>query len=149
MLISVLSGRNGLLLRQVLSSSLNLKLNPEVGKDFEYQEVSFRSDAMQAIVWMLDEWPNRFVDVFKSSNFTRSRFSEDISEVPYWLASVVNDNLNCSLFVHSEEEIEAAIAHLRQSNPDVSWQSLSHLLDIGRDAAKIALHRWRLRQISL
>jgi hypothetical protein len=141
-LVGAISGRHGSKLRTELSATLGLVLRVEEGKDFEYQGADYRADAMLSVAWILDAWPQRFIDLCDRANFTRSRFAESMSHVPNWVATIVDENLNCSLYTYSNAEIEAAVHYLLKKESEVSWQSLSDLLGIGRDAAKIALKRW-------
>lgn len=144
-LVGAISGRNGGRLRQVLSKLLQIQLDPDKGKDFEYQNVQYRFNLMLCIVWLLNRWPERFCEICAEARFTRSRFSEDYQELPFWIWSVIDNKLNFSSVTHSPEEVDSALRYLVVSGQTISWQSLGSILGLKKDSAKFVLNRWMAR----
>lgn len=145
-LVGALGGRNGGRLREILGELLKLPLSPDHGMDFEYQNVQFRLHLMLCIIWILQKWPERFCEVCSEAKFTRSRFSETYSEVPFWVMSVIDDHLNTASVSHSYEEVESAIGWLQLNGELVCWRSLGDLLGLKRDSAKSAINMWMSKE---
>ena len=144
-IVGALGGRNGGRLRHELGILLHLPLSPDKGKDFEYQSAQFRLNLMLTVVWLLKKWPERFCEVCSEAGFTRSRFSETYSEVPFWVMSVIDEHLNTAAVSHSYEEVESAVKWLQANGELVCWKSLGNLLGLKRDSAKSALKMWMVQ----
>lgn len=144
-LIGVICGRNGLRLRQVLSDNLNVRIESEPHKDFEYQEATVRLKLLLAAMWMLKGWPDQFLQVCSSAHFTRSRLTDYFPTLPFWLSSVVDEHLDTRPYLPSTVEVVEAGNYLTTHNQDVTCMSLGELLDLKRDVARSALKTWQLQ----
>lgn len=144
-LIGVISGRNGMRLRQVLSKILGMKLESVLHKDFEYQETSVRLKLLLATMWMLEDWPNQFLQLCSSAHFTRSRLTDYFPSIPFWLASVVDRHLDTRPYLPGVGEIVEAGNYLIAHSMNVTSMSLAELLNLKRDVARRAHKIWQLQ----
>lgn len=144
-LVGVISGRNGLRLREVLSKTLNVRIEPVPHKDFEYQEATVRLKLLLAAMWMLKDWPDRFLRVCSSAHFTRSRLTDYFPTMPFWLASVVDEHLDTRPYLPSAGEVVEAGNYLMAHNRNVTCTSLGELLNLRRDVSSSALKTWKLQ----
>ncbi|WP_350310416.1 TniQ family protein [Pseudomonas sp. ME-P-057] len=141
-LVALIIGRNGRQLRKVLQDTIRLEIVPVPRRDFEYQPIEVRLNCMLAVVWMLEEWPDRFICIINTAKLTRSRLTDADAYVPFWLSSVTDAFFNHGPIVPSEKEMLAAISYLIKSNRGICWQDLADITGLKRDAARRALKRW-------
>lgn len=145
-LVSVIRGRNGLRLRQLLSRAIGVDLGQfalRSGLDFEYLTAAERLIFLLTVTWLMEEWPVRFVAMCTEANFTRSRLAEEVSALPFWLAQVADDFLDNRQLLPSKQEVVSACAYLISVRQDVSPQALGGLMGLSRDSAKSAYKLWK------
>lgn len=144
-LVSVINGRNGLRLRQLLSRSIGVDIGQgasRLGLDFEYLPAAERLNLLLAVIWLMEGWPARFVAICTEASFTRSRLAEEVSALPFWLAQVADHFLDNRLVLPSREEVISACTYLLSSQQEVSPQSLGSLMGLSKDSAKTAYRIW-------
>lgn len=145
-LVSVIHGRSGLRLRQVLSKAIGIDLsqNPSsAGLDFEYLTPSERLNLLLAVIWLLEGWPTRFVAMCTEASFTRSRLAEEVSSLPFWLAQAADEYLDSRLILPCRQEVISACSYLISTGHVVSPQALGSLLGISKNGAKAAYKQWQ------
>ena len=93
-----------------------------------------RIDAKNRLILMalvsewLRGWPAAFVESCERTGLTASDIYRDMPQVPYWLASVVEESLNRSTYSPTLPEIRNAIAYLRRCELAVNKTNVSRLL---------------------
>lgn len=148
-LVGIICGRHGSRIRKIVGDTLDVVIEPIPQLDFEYQNATQRMKILLAAMWMLGSWPHRFLQVCRQAHFTRSRLTDSLPNLPFWLACVVDEHLDARTYIANEIEIGAAIAYLAGHYQSITWQSLGELLGLTRDVAKGALKAWEshLREI--
>jgi hypothetical protein len=142
-LLGAIAGRHGGRVRAALSERIGLCIETEPHLDFEYQSVLVRFNLLTAGLWLVLDWPSRFLKVFQEAGFTRSRFFDSLHLHPYWLQSQVALHMDTRPYLPSTEEVAAAANHLVTQNIGVTTDSLGALMGIKRDVARKALMLWR------
>lgn len=151
-LIHTLSGCHGHRLRQALGAQLGVTLRvassgPRV--EFEHLEAVERLTLMLTTFWLLEDWPERFVSVCLEAGFTRSRMAENVHDLPFWLASVADEYLDCRPYLPNEREVIAVGNYLYAHKEPVSAASLGSMLGLARDSAGLAWRIWQQRTCPL
>lgn len=147
-LVRVIMGRHGQRLRQQLSKILGVAIDAHSlaqHAEFEYLSAIERLKLLLSVVWLLEDWPKRFVAICTEVRFTRSRLAEDVGALPFWLADVANEYLDCRPYLPTECEVIAAGNYLRGRGQLVSTATLGNLLGLSKDSAGGAWRLWRLQ----
>jgi TniQ len=79
---------------------------------FEELTISDREVMLEFGWWLCEDWPTRFVEVFKTGRVLAWTFSVREVGRPYWIDCVVSEHLNKRLYRPSEEEVRSAAAWL-------------------------------------
>lgn len=106
------------------------ELSGSRAKAFERIFIPDQAKLIEKAVWLLDEWPERFVDVCRRQNILSSPLLHDLVDAPFWYWDVVIWELYRPDRVVSEEEIRAAIAYMEGHGMQVNQQRLSRLLGV-------------------
>lgn len=144
-LCALINGRHGQRILQKLIAAIDFQVEFSEKKshtEFEYLSIKDRLNLQMMVSWLLVDWPKRFVDLCQSGRLTRSRISENVDFLPFWLADVVNEFLDGRLYFLSESEIEQAMNHLEKHGSKMTPFALAELLGLGRDGANIAWGKW-------
>ena len=89
-----------------------------------------RLNILIAVLYYLQDWPNKFLDLVKNTTFTVSSFKKGTGEMPFWLRTVVYEHLNAKPRAMSDEEIMTGIKYLQKKNPSFSMSELARLLGV-------------------
>lgn len=98
---------------------------------FESLSVATRHKLLVSALWLLDEWPDRFLRTATDCRLTQSRILKSES-LPFWFESAVRLNLGAGHSSGSAEEAKHAAAYLAKRGA-VSGQAVGRLLG-SRDA---------------
>ncbi|WP_373275388.1 TniQ family protein [Pandoraea commovens] len=148
-LISAIGGHHGQRLRRWLGDTFHCCFNPQCSAnhiEFERLGASERLRLLLAAVWLLNDWPSRFVEMCAECEFTRSRLAEQVSALPFWLASVADEYLDNRHYMPNADEIFSAGSYLRAHCQSVTPRTLGALLDLSRDCASTAWRTWLERR---
>lgn len=108
-----------------------LSINP---KDFanirtvEDLPVMSRVSLYRIIHWLLEEWPERFLNVCIKNKIYRSILEKDFKESPFWYGSMIEQHLYRPNYIRSEEEVMSAINYLKARNCVLSEKRISKTL---------------------
>lgn len=96
-LLKIFTGNRQIYLKAQVKLSEKLGLNyrtPISGCKFRYETLSIpeRTIAQKMAFWVIEDWPIRFIDFFKSINIHSSDLLRDFDNVPYWYWSIVYEN---------------------------------------------------------
>lgn len=97
-------------------------------KCFEQRDVRERHILMCCAVWLLLEWPRRFVDVCKELELSSAYILVDFHDVPFWFSSVVDDELFHGQYSPAEEELRGAARWLSRQGLKPTIAAVSRLL---------------------
>lgn len=99
-------------------------------ESFEYLTLKQRLSTLIAIFYYLQDWPDKFINLVKGTTFTLSAFSDDIEKSPFWLSSVVTQNLSLRQYSLTDEEIVSATNYLKSHQVSFTKSQLANLLGI-------------------
>lgn len=80
-------------LRQLMIGMAALGTFPDHNGSFERLGVGARLQRLQAAVKLADDWPTRFLDYCEQVKKPYAAFARDTAEIPYWLASVLRQQV--------------------------------------------------------
>ena len=127
------------ILKLFMSKSYGPKLCRGVGMDFSSmsQQATFELIPLRAqvsllvkAVWLLDHWPDRFVDVCTQQKVLSSGLLRDFDPAPFWYWKVVDGYFYKPSYMPTDEEIVAAIEYMKREKAVVSEAALSRLLGV-------------------
>lgn len=103
-----------------------VQLNLSKKNNFEICDIPTRLGLLTTVSYLLNDWPNEFI-AFSKGNQLRSKIwlRKEVSFIPYWFLTVVNENLNHPKYSPSKEEIDSAINYIRQAGREPNWYTLS------------------------
>ncbi|MFJ3483870.1 TniQ family protein [Pseudomonas sp. NPDC090202] len=104
-------------------------------QDFEYLRSERRLILMLRAAWLLQDWPDRFIEACHVARLSRSRITELPDLLPFWLEDVIS-RLDQRVYSPNQQEVLAAVAYLTKQGEQVRWQGLSEVLGVRRDMAK-------------
>lgn len=109
-------------------------------KSFDYLPLNERLKVIIVILFYLEDWPNKFLELVKDTKFTLSAFNDNTNEIPFWLDSIIDQEMNRKQYQVSDEEIVNATKHLKKNNI-YSKLELAKLLGIHISSLQKRLHR--------
>ena len=74
--------------RHVGVGNINFDLEA-MSNDFEYQPSEHRHEIMAMAAWLMEDWPERFIDAYVQTGMTQSKLLAVWPDVPVWLEAVV------------------------------------------------------------
>lgn len=100
-LLKILTGKRQIygLAQRKLAEYLKLEYkSPRGGFNFRYDALTVyeRANALRMAFWLLERWPTRFIDFFKSIPFHSSDLFRDFDNIPFWYWDVVYSNFYVS-----------------------------------------------------
>lgn len=95
---------------------------------FEQYSVIERHILFCGAVWLLLDWPTRFVSVCKEIQLSSAHVLVDFPEPPYWFASVINDKLYQGHYSPTDQEFLEAAKWLSRRGMKVSISAIFRLL---------------------
>ncbi len=104
--------------------------------EFESKAVGHRHGILMAILWLLDEWPARFVRIAKSIGATQSQVN-DGRPFPYWFDSVLRQELGNGFYRLTAEEARSAAAFLERTGQEVSANAIKRLVGGNNSAQSV------------
>ena len=105
-------------------------------KAFETRPVEERHRLLAISVWLLQEWPKRFVEVAKEVGLSQAHILRGV-HLPHWFESEVRCSLGAGFVAPSNEEVTNAVAYLQQQGKPVSARALGQL--IGSKEARVVV----------
>jgi hypothetical protein len=96
--------------------------------NFEQRSVAERHLLFCCSVWLLLDWPNRFVSACEELRLSSAYLLVDFKEPPYWFASAINDELYQGQYSPTEQEFIEAGKWLFGKGRKVSITAISRLL---------------------
>lgn len=100
---------------------------------FDLRPVGERHRIMVAALWLLDDWPERFVRIAKSSGLTQARILRG-ETLPYWYEFETRTWLGAKFASPTTEEASRAAAYLSANGLRVGSRAVGRLIG-SRDAA--------------
>ena len=145
-LANAIRGRNGAGLRVRLGERFGVRFPASPSDrhvEFEYLSAIERLKLLLAAIWLLEDWPARFVALCADARFTRSRMAEEVKALPFWLASITDSCLDRRLYLPAEQEIMSAGAYLQAHQQRVTPAALKGLLGLSKENSYSAWRIWK------
>lgn len=129
-------------LRRAIGEELGLEIySPPVSSPIpDVQEMSIiaRRQLLTAVGFLLEEWPRRFIELSRKYGVWSSLWLRHLEPparantlpTPFWLWSVIHENLYRARYCPSDEEMKAAIEYLKRSGKVASKSALARLLGL-------------------
>lgn len=136
------------ILRLMMSRRYGQKLRDGVGIDAldvsgykTYEDVPIRDQARMLIraVWLLKDWPQRFIDVCEHQKLFSSALLKDLEQAPFWYWRIVMEKLYNPDKVVTAEEIQGAARFMEKRGMPISELSLSKILGVRQVFRKRAI----------
>lgn len=100
---------------------------------FESRPISIRHKLLVSALWLLDDWPDRFVRAAAAVGLSQSRILRGES-MPYWFESEIRLKLGAGFPAPTAEEVKQAAAYLVKGAKEVSGCAVGRLIG-SRDSA--------------
>lgn len=94
----------------------------------ERLNIDTRRRLLTIACYMLEDWPDRFVEYCEANRVWSLTLPQEMDDVPYWYWRVVIKHLYRYPHSPSNEEIDSAVAYLRARNQPLNKKSISRLL---------------------
>jgi hypothetical protein len=94
---------------------------------FEIRPVLERHRLLAIAVWLLQEWPKRFVEVAKEVGLSQAHILHGV-RLPHWFESEMRCSLGAGSVVLSNEEVTNAVDYLQHQGKPVSARALKQLM---------------------
>jgi len=106
-----------------------------------YESIPIRDQARMLIkaVWLLNEWPQRFVGICEHSKLFSSALLKDLEQAPFWYWRVIVTKLYNPDTVVTTEEIQEAYRFMERRGIPISEFSLSKMLGVRQVFRKRAM----------
>ncbi|KPY65213.1 TniQ protein [Pseudomonas syringae pv. spinaceae] len=134
-ILRLLNGKYGPRFETIFCGELGTPALPACKQDFEYLRIERRLILLLRACWLLQEWPDRFIDSCNTAHLSRSRITEYPDLLPYWLEDAIS-RIDQRVYSPTQQEVLEAAAYLVRRGEEVSWQTLSEVLGVQRDWAK-------------
>lgn len=95
---------------------------------FEKLNVHNRHVLFNCALWLIQNWPERFIKACKLNNLTSAYLLHDFTDSPFWFYSVIDTNLNSQQYSPTLDEINSAQVYLRRTGKRTGITNTSRLL---------------------
>lgn len=107
----------------------------KTGRTLEKQTGQVRQALLSMAIWLLDDWPSRFVATCKAADITRADFGATDNCSPPWFDEVVRDHLNGNVNWITREDVKSAIGQLKTQGHQISKNALRRKLGVSESWA--------------
>ncbi|MCG2575869.1 hypothetical protein LZ012_02535 [Dechloromonas sp. XY25] len=116
-------------LQAVVSQATKLVLpRVQVSAKFESLGLRDRHRLLLSALWMLMDYPNRFIRICREAGLGRSLVLGDLCEVPYWFDQVLKQDLDRSRYAPNAAEIRQVANYLARQGKTVSQASIQQAI---------------------
>lgn len=129
---SLLIGRHGKALFTIATQKAGFpdSRHPRSQAAFECYPLIERHYVLLTALWLLMDWPQRFIDACRGAGLTESRIVEKEEALPWWFYEAVHDELNKTPYAPQANEVENAASFLRKTERRVTRSSVSALMGV-------------------
>ncbi|WP_345780056.1 TniQ family protein [Microbulbifer litoralis] len=147
---SAILGHRGKLARKKIKDELGLDLSyvdRKRGMSLEYLPAPERLHCLLAVSWLIEEWPQRFIEFCESTGISRSAFSDNILNSPFWLSKVIDTGLDHRVYIPTTEEMINAGKYIEENNFPLTKKTFSTVLGTSKTAASAAYQAYKASAI--
>ena len=94
---------------------------------FDLRPIGTRHELLVSALWLLDDWPDRFVCAAKAVGLTQSYILRN-EHWPFWFESEIRLNLGAGFAAPTAEEAKHAATYLTKGGSEVSGASVGRLI---------------------
>ncbi|MFZ6814933.1 TniQ family protein [Undibacterium sp. Rencai35W] len=117
-----------------LGKLTNLINEPTKKRRMESLPISLRSEIMQTLGWLFEDWPHRFIGLCKQQKFSSSYLFDqakyNIADVPFWLWEPTYLYLHRRYYAPSNGEIDSAADYLLRTKGELKKGELAKILGV-------------------
>lgn len=131
LLLVVLSSRRGhRLLKHIEDVAGMSRLSEGVlsRMPFEHRPLADRHWLLACALWLLDDWPRKFISTCRSVGVSRSWFARDMDVLPWWFDRELRAHLDRTQYSPSSAEVASAAAYLGRTGTPLAKASISRVL---------------------
>lgn len=133
-LLRLVNKRSAPQLRERINAEFPIELTVNsAAAEFGYLSIVERFKLVVTCLWLLHDWPNRFVSIMKECHLSRSRVAENPESLPFWLLRALNEHLDLRTYVPSVEEAMSVKSYLMKNGQDVTLRAIASLLGVGAE----------------
>lgn len=129
LLVSHSDYRRGQQLRAAIYDETGFRL-PTFNKRVSFDSCGLkeRHQVLQGTLWLLEDWPDRFIRVCRKAGVSRSELLRDKEVLPFWIDELLLSNLSKKSHVTSDGEAAAAARLLAKQGQEISERKVLKLL---------------------
>lgn len=98
--------------------------------EFEQLNVAERRGLLVAAQWLLDDWPNKFIEFCKQNRLRSSFLIRSRNDLPFWYWNVVHQDLGDSRFKVTEDEIDSIFSYIKKKGLEPNRKELIKYLPV-------------------
>jgi hypothetical protein len=95
---------------------------------FEHRPLADRHWLLACALWLLDDWPRKFISTCRSVGVSRSWFARDMDVLPWWFDRELRAHLDRTQYSPSSAEVASAAAYLARTGTPLAKASISRVL---------------------
>lgn len=103
----------------------DISISPQAVTTFERLDIKKRSSLMGILHYLLINWPDGFTGFCKANGLWSGTWSRGREFVPFWCRHVIDEHLDRSKYIPSEQEIDAAIDYICKTGNEPNGDTLS------------------------
>ncbi|ROT94731.1 hypothetical protein EB809_18820 [Marinobacter sp. R17] len=115
-----------------LASEYQLPNQPNRHCEFEISSIEVRSMLLMAALKLIQNWPDRFVEVCQTTGLTNSRITGDLLNEPFWLSQTIRCNLSRPNTALPVEEAKSIHQYLQKHNLPFTKINIQRTLSCSR-----------------
>lgn len=101
----------------------------------EILSLEARRSLINIAIWLMGEWPTRFVDVARRSGLSRTHFSPTAAVNPNWLTECINQHLALHKRSVTPSQVNEAIDSLKDAGHPITKSAVRDLLGVAESKA--------------
>ena len=100
------------------------------GMKLEYTSVKQRAFTIRLASWLMEDWPNRFVEIGKAAKLSGTEFSRGEFDYPEWFDQILKKNFLKRTNWIGHSEVSAAAEAIKSSGGKISKNALRRSLGV-------------------
>lgn len=95
---------------------------------FEHRPLADRHWLLVCALWLLHDWPRKFISTCRAIGITRSWFTRDMDTLPWWFDRELREHLDRTQYSPTSAEVARAAAYLQRTGSTFGKKSVSRIL---------------------
>ena len=139
-LVGVIMGHYGYRLRCRLSDILGVPVGISQRRhciEFESLDAIERLKLLLSVLWLLGDWPKRFVSLCREVGLTRYQLGSTSLALPFWLASAADELKDQRAYMPNIDEVGAVERYMVTHNKPVNEDSIRKVLGLSKERGRL------------